>query len=116
MQGKIIRTDRYAEKIRKKQNNFQHNLEVPPKPQFGRPYATRMQIHLDKKAQTFIKAMMLLANESEQLIKKYYQNNTNNKLNYFFKDVPEKWRFGNLFTGSISNFNISAPFLFTKIN
>jgi hypothetical protein len=27
-----------------------------------------------------------------------------------FKDVPEKWRFANLFTSSISNYNISAPF------
>ena len=27
-----------------------------------------------------------------------------------FKDVKEEWRFGNLFTSSISNYNISAPF------
>lgn len=27
-----------------------------------------------------------------------------------FREVPDKWKFGNLFTSSISNFNISAPY------
>ena len=27
-----------------------------------------------------------------------------------FEDVKKEWRFGNIYTGSISNFNISAPF------
>ena len=81
---------------------------IPPKPHMQRPYASISSVHSDKNAQTFIKAM-LLAKESEQLIKEiipiqYY------KQIELFKDVPEKWRFANLFTGSISNLNISAPF------
>lgn len=114
--GKIIRTDRYAEKSREEVKQFSTQLgSVPPKPQFGRPYATRMQIHLDKKAQTFIKAMMILAKESEQLIKKILPKQYEQQIE-LLKDVHEKWRFGNLFTGSISNFNISVPFHQDKLN
>ena len=82
---------------------------IPPKAQFKRPYPNLSSVHLVKTAQTFIKAMLLLAKESEQLIKgilpKQYERQVE-----LFKDVPEKWRFGNLFTSSISNYNISAPF------
>jgi hypothetical protein len=82
---------------------------VPPKAHMRRPYPTISSVHENKKSQTFIKAMLLLAKESEQLIKeilpKQYEQQTE-----LFKDVPEKWRFANLFTSSISNFNISAPF------
>lgn len=82
---------------------------VPPKPVMRRPYATISSIHSEKKAQTFIKAMLLLAKESEQLIKQLLPKQYEQQIE-LFKDVDEKWRFGNLFTSSISNFNISAPF------
>lgn len=81
----------------------------PPKPHMRRPYPSQSSVHSVKSAQTFIKAMLLLAKESEQLIKeilpKQYEHQTE-----LFKQVPDKWKFGNLFTSSISNFNISAPF------
>lgn len=80
-----------------------------PKPHMRMPYPAMQSVHEVKTAQTFIKAMLLLAKESEQLIKEIlpvqYDRQTD-----LFKDVPPKWRFGNLFTSSISNFNISAPF------
>ena len=82
---------------------------VPPKPQFKRDYPTISSVHAVKLAQTFIKAMLLLAKESEQLIKQILPKQYEQQIEVF-KDVPEKWRFGNLFTSSISNFNISAPF------
>jgi hypothetical protein len=82
---------------------------IPPKPQFKRYYPTLSSVHSVKSAQTFIKAMLMLAKESEQLIKeimpKQYEAQTK-----LFEDVDKKWRFGNLFTSSISNYNISAPF------
>ena len=56
-----------------------------------------------------MKAMLLLANESEQLIKDILPNQYDKQVE-LFNEVPEKWRFGNLFTSSISNYNISAPF------
>ena len=82
---------------------------VPPKPHMRRPYPTRSSVHSVKSAQTFIKAMLLLAKESEQLMKQILPNQYEQQVE-LFKDVPEKWRFANLFTSSISNYNISAPF------
>lgn len=82
---------------------------VPPKPHMRRPYPTISSVHSIKTAQTFIKAMLLLAKESEELIKEILPNQYKKQLE-LFKDVDSKWRFANLFTSSISNYNISAPF------
>lgn len=82
---------------------------IAPKPFQGRPYPSRHSTHNHKSAQTFIKAMLLLAKESEQLIKEVLPSQYEKQVE-LFKDVPEKWRFANLFTSSISNYNISAPF------
>jgi hypothetical protein len=82
---------------------------IAPKPMVRRPYPNIAQVHSVKTAQTFIKAMFLLAKESEQLIKEILPSQYEKQVE-LFKDVPEKWRFANLFTSSISNYNISAPF------
>jgi hypothetical protein len=82
---------------------------VPPKPHMRRPYPSISSVHSIKTAQTFIKAMLLLAKESEELIKEILPNQYQKQLE-LFKDVDTKWRFANLFTSSISNYNISAPF------
>jgi len=82
---------------------------VPPKPHMRRPYPTISSVHSVKTAQTFIKAMLMLAKESEALIAELMPEQYTKQLEAF-KSVPEKWKFGNLFTSSISNFNISAPF------
>lgn len=82
---------------------------IPPKPHMSRPYPSISSVHSKKTAQTFIKAMLLLAKESEELIKEILPKQYEQQIE-LFKDVPEQWRFGNLFTSSISNFNISAPF------
>lgn len=82
---------------------------TPPRPHMRRPYPSISRVHEEKKSQTFIKAMLLLAKESEKLIKKILPKQYEQQVE-LFKDVPEKWRFGNLFTSSISNYNISAPF------
>jgi len=82
---------------------------VPPKPHMRRPYPTLSSVHSVKTAQTFIKAMLMLAKESETLIAELMPEQYAKQLEAF-KTVPDKWKFGNLFTSSISNFNISAPF------
>ena len=82
---------------------------IAPKPMVRRPYANIAQVHSVKSAQTFIKAMLLLAKESEQLIKEILPKQYEQQIQ-LFKQVPDKWKFGNLFTSSISNYNISAPF------
>ena len=82
---------------------------IPPKAQFKRPYPNLSSVHSVKTAQTFIKAMLLLVKESEKLIADIMpeQYQRQKKL---FEQVPDEWKFGSLFTSSISNYNISAPF------
>jgi hypothetical protein len=82
---------------------------VAPKPHMRRNYGSQSSVHSVKSAQTFIKAMLLLAKESEQLIKQILPKQYEMQLE-MFADVKDKWKFSNLFTSSISNFNISAPF------
>lgn len=82
---------------------------VPPKAHMRRPYPTISSVHSHKSSQTFIKAMLLLAKESEQLIKEILPKQYKAQID-LFKEVDKKWKFGNLFTSSISNYNISAPF------
>lgn len=83
---------------------------VPPKPHMRRPYPTISSVHSVKSAQTFVKAMLMLSLESENIINKVAPNIYENQKEIFEKQVPKQWRFGNLFTSSISNYNISAPF------
>jgi hypothetical protein len=82
---------------------------IPPKPMVKRPYGSRSSVHSVKSAETFIKAMLLLAKESEELIKTILPNQYNLQLE-LFKEIKDKWKFSNLFTSSISNYNISAAF------
>ena len=105
-----VSSEMMAKGIKNKLSQYSTILgSVPPKPHFQRPYAQRSSVHAVKTAQTFIKAMLLLAKESEQLIKEVLPSQYEKQVE-LFKDVPEKWRFANLFTSSISNYNISAPF------
>lgn len=82
---------------------------IAPKAQFKRPYPNYSSVHSVKSAQTFIKSMLMLAKESEQLIKEILPKQYEQQIE-LFKSVSNKWKFGNLFTSSISNYNISAPF------
>ena len=83
---------------------------VPPKPHMKRPYATISSVHSVKTAQTFIKSMLLLAYESEKIIQELTPEIYEKQKQIFEDKINKKWRFGNLFTSSISNYNISAPF------
>jgi hypothetical protein len=82
---------------------------VPPKPVMRRPYPTISSVHQVKSAQTFIKAMLMLAKESESIMHDILPEQYHRQVE-LFKQVPDKWKFANLFTSSISNYNISAPF------
>jgi hypothetical protein len=116
---KTLLTRRTGDGIDEKTGNFKYKNEVeqlsaiigsiPPKPHMSRPYPSISSVHLNKKSETFIKAMLLLAKESEQLIKELLPKQYQQQIE-LFKDVNDKWKFANLFTSSISNYNISAPF------
>jgi len=82
---------------------------IPPKPHMRRPYPTMSSVHDVKGAQTFIKAMLLLAKESESIIHDILPEQYKWQVE-LFKKVPDKWKFGNLFTSSISNYNIAAAY------
>lgn len=82
---------------------------VPPRPHNRRPYPAISSVHGHKSAQVFIKAMLMLAKESEELIREILPDQYDRQIE-LFKSVPDKWKFANLFTSSISNYNISAPF------
>ena len=82
---------------------------VAPKPHMRRPYPTISSVHREKKANTFIKAMWAASVESEKIIKQLTPKIYETQLQ-LFKDIDKKWRFGNMFTSSISNFNIAAAY------
>ena len=82
---------------------------VAPKPHMRRPYPTISSVHREKKANTFIKAMWAASVEAENIIKQLTPHIHKSQLE-LFKDVNKKWRFGNMFTSSISNFNIAAAY------
>lgn len=81
-----------------------------PKPHMKRPYPTISSVHQVKSAQTFIKAMLLACRESENVIKNIAPEIYEQQLKIIEEKVPPKWRFGKLFTSSISNFNIAAAY------
>lgn len=83
---------------------------VPPKPHMRRPYATMSSVHKVKSAEIFVKAMLLACKESEELIKKIAPKIYEEQVKIIEDNIPAKWRFGKMFTSSISNYNISAPF------
>lgn len=83
---------------------------VPPRPHMKRPYPSISSVHQVASAQTFIKAMLLAADASAQVIKEITPNVYERQKAIIEEKIPPKFRFGELFTSSISNFNISASF------
>jgi len=82
----------------------------PPKPHMKRPYPAISSVHHVKSAQTFIKAMLLSCREAEDLINEITPEIFEKQFAIINEKVPPQFRFGRLFTSSISNFNIPAPF------
>jgi hypothetical protein len=82
---------------------------IPPKPHMRRPYPAISSVHGHKSAQTFIKSMIMLCKEAEQIIKDILPEQYTEQIK-IFDEMDPKWKLGNMFTSSISNYNISAPF------
>lgn len=83
---------------------------TPPRPHMKRPYPSISSVHQSKSAQVFIKAMLLAAKESEKLIQEIAPDLYKKQKQIIEEKVPPKFRFGELFTSSISNFNIAASY------
>jgi hypothetical protein len=82
---------------------------VAPKPHMRRPYPTISSVHNEPKAKPYIKAMYLAALESERIMEQVAPELYKAQVEAL-SGVDKKWRFGNLFTSSISNYNISANY------
>ncbi len=83
---------------------------MQPKPHMKRPYPSMSAVHQNKKARIFIKAMYLLAKESSLLINEYLPKIYKKQKQVISENVEKQWRFSDMFTSSISNYNISAPY------
>jgi len=83
---------------------------TPPRPHMRRPYPSMSSVHNEPKAKTFIKAMLLALREGEKIIKEIIPEQYEFQKKCIEENVPKEFRLGNLFTSSISNYNISAPF------
>lgn len=83
---------------------------IPPKPHMRRPYPTMSSVHSVKSAETFVKAMLGLCRESEEIIKQLTPNIYEYQTKVIEDGVPKQWRFGRMFTSSISNYNIAASY------
>ena len=83
---------------------------VPPKPLQRRLYPSRSSVHNVPSAKTFVKAMLMLCHEAEEIIKNIAPNIYEQQKEIIDRDIPKKWRLGKLFTSSISNYNIAANF------
>lgn len=82
---------------------------VPRKPHMRREYHTKSSVHGHPTAKNFVKAMLALCRASENLIKEIMPTQYIRQREAL-EQVEPLWRFGNLFTSSISNYNISAPY------
>jgi len=108
----MVRGIKYIDGVRTEGVNQKSAIlgAIPPKPHMRRPYPTNSSVHNSKTAVKFIKAMRLLAHHSEQLIKQYMPEVYEEQKMLIETKVPKSFRFSNLFTSSISNYNISADF------
>ena len=83
---------------------------VLAKAHMRRPYNSVSSVHTNPKAKTFIKAMLLSCLEAEKLIELYMPEQYAAQKKLIEETTLPEYRFGNLFTSSISNFNIAASF------
>jgi hypothetical protein len=83
---------------------------VAPKPMVGRNYLSMSSVHNSKTASNFVSAMLLLAYESERIMRDIAPELYDQQREIIERTVKPRWRFANLWTSSISNFNISAPY------
>lgn len=89
---------------------------IPPKNEMRRGYPSKSSVHMVESAANFIKAMTILCRESENLIEEIAPDIFSQQLKLIEEYVPEKFRFGRMFTSSISNYNISADMHVDKKN
>jgi len=81
-----------------------------PRAHMKRDYGRTSQLHSVDSAKTFIKAMLLACKEGEKLLKDIMPKQYELQKQLVEENVPEKYRLTDLFSSSISNFNIAAAY------
>jgi hypothetical protein len=81
---------------------------IPPKPHMRRSYATKSSVHAVQTARTFVKAMTLAGRECLSVMQDVAPEVHAVHRKAVEERVPQEWRFADLFTSSISNYNIAA--------
>lgn len=81
---------------------------IPPKPHMMRPFPNKSSVHAVASARTFVKAMFMAGRESLRLVEQVSPEIYKTHKDAVESRVPEEWRFADLFTSSISNYNIAA--------
>lgn len=83
---------------------------IPAKMHLRRMMPNISAVHRERTARNFIKAMMLLAHKSGELIKEVTPEIYKNQKQIIEEKVSKRFRFSELFTSSISNYNIAAQY------
>lgn len=81
-----------------------------PRAHMKRDYGRTSQLHNVASAKTFIKAMLLACHEGEKLLKDIMPEQYEFQKKAISENVPERYRLTDLFSSSISNFNIAAAY------
>jgi len=82
---------------------------VPPKYNMRRPYATRSSVHRHAAAQTFVRAMLQAGRELWKVVERELPEQAAVHVREVQAHVPERWRFADVFTSTISNQNVNVP-------
>jgi len=99
--------------LSKKQSKAAHSQfstilgSVPPKAIFKRTSPTISSVHSEPKAKNFIKAMLTASKVLDGILE-CFMPDQHKQQTELLERVPKKWKFGTLFTSSISNYNIAA--------
>ena len=83
---------------------------IAPKPHMRRDYPTVSSVHAVQTARNYIKAMRLLCAESEAIIRQLMPEQYESQKKLIAENSPKQFRFGDLFTSSIANFNVAAAY------
>jgi hypothetical protein len=89
---------------------------IPPKPHMRRSYATKSSVHAVDSARTFVRAMIMLGRECLVLLEEIAPTIYEAHRKAVEERVPEQWRFADLFTSSISNYNIASGMHQDRLN
>jgi len=83
---------------------------IPAKMHMRRLTPNISSVHRRKSARHFVKAMMLLAHKAGEIIKEVTPEIYESQRKIIQDKVSERFRFSDLFTSSISNYNIAAQY------